>query len=112
MLTKDEITGARAICKAASGGDWQSFHKKYNAGWYADGVANEIKVLFASNSAFGSVAMSDEDKDFFIAARTGWPKALDEVERLRSLITEIAMCMLCEDHERVRDHVRAALGGK
>lgn len=66
-MTNDEIKRLRTICDAATPGPWP-----------------------ATESA---IELDGSDAMFAIAARTALPAALNEIERLRSAVTAVAMAV-------------------
>ncbi len=69
-VTSDEIAKAREIIAQATPGPWEAVT-----------VARSGKIC-----VYGPACNNDQlainDADFIAAARTGWPRALDEIERL------------------------------
>lgn len=63
----------RKICDAATGGSWDVRL------WGADWTVTETGIPLAK-------AISYEDARFIAEARTGWPAALDEIDRLRGVL--------------------------
>lgn len=94
-MTPDEIAADRAIIDAATPApiEWDDMAGAVydDGGWTAD---------FAR----------EEDGQFFIAARTRWPAALDEVERLRSGIASMAAMGMPADS--LRQWARQLLDGE
>jgi hypothetical protein len=67
----------RAICEAATPGPWNN-EPKSDIGLLTDYVGRVIGFMETS-----------EDREFSVAAREGWPAALDEIERLRAVLERI-----------------------
>ena len=85
-LTDREITDALALCEAATPGPWAYETPLPPAG------ATEVHwpVSLADDDV---MPVCDyirlEDARFIAAARTGWPKALEEVQRLRAQVADL-----------------------
>lgn len=86
FMTDDDIKRDRAIIDAATPGEWTT-----SVGVYEDPDGDE-DLTFARGpmvnrrkfkDVAGWRAQGKADAAFVAAARTGWPRALDEVERLR-----------------------------
>jgi len=68
-------TADRAICDAASAGEW---------------LYNGNEIVAESNVRRGIAgALNDADNEFIAAARTGWPAALDRIAELEAELERI-----------------------
>lgn len=82
-MTDDDIARDRAIIEAASAAPWI----------VRPGCGDEGPMVFAADGDSvlrrydGTPYIPDDDANFIAAARTRWPAALDEIDRLR---TELA----------------------
>lgn len=94
------VEADRAICDAATSGPWHEPN--------CDGTVRE-------NKAYGELLLNHglfnrnrkNDVKFAIAAREGWPKALDEIERLRGLFLEVSGAEVATDIEGAIDRLEA-----
>jgi len=79
-LIRRNFTEDRRICEAASLGPWKVYGGKF-------GETN----IHADNGIVARDIDWDKDSDarFIAEARTGWPAALDEIERLRNALSRI-----------------------
>lgn len=68
----------RKICDAATAGPWSTFDSM----WVIDSSTDSADVLVAE-------CKRNYDARFIAEARTGWPAALDEIERLKKLLHAI-----------------------
>lgn len=73
-----DVDAARAVCDAASK-DWQ--------------LVKETVDTITQRSVPRTEEQSKADSAFIFTARTGWPEALDEIERLRKGLKKIASGM-------------------
>jgi hypothetical protein len=80
-MTSEQIATDRAVCNAATPGPWKYRNEPFAwdevDGWIT-GPDDQFIAGFDNSPAF--------DSAFVIAARTRWPAALDEIERLRDLL--------------------------
>jgi hypothetical protein len=102
MMTPAEQASERAIIEAATPGPWQSVHKTdYTANGYGDCGHSDLigpaTGTYRGMIRIGVATFTNADCDFIAAARTGWPKALDERD---AAIARLAEC------ERERDQAR------
>lgn len=74
LMTHEEIQAARAVINAATPGSWKVFGERPDcADLYIPGaIAHNFRPK--------------ENAVFIAAARTGWPQALDEIERLSACL--------------------------
>jgi len=99
-MTPDEIAEARRIIEAATPGPWNA----------EDGfiVLSEPELIECPGSggamSYTSVVARlhwrgtpewEANEKLIAAARTGWPKALDEIERLRAFTEQLYAKMMC-----------------
>lgn len=99
MIDSDRIAADRAIIEAATPGPWEA--QIYAPATYRNSV-------FVSNT--GEIVAHvtvDDNATFIAAARTGWPAALDEVERLWAEIDRLnglvgCGCDICLAHNNMR----------
>lgn len=98
MVTDVNITAARALCAAATPGEWiivevtddeYADDKKWRRINSEDDTSMEASICEVGDWNHDG----DADARFICAARTGWPAALDEIERLRALLTEACECL-------------------
>jgi len=81
-----DITADRAIIDAATDGPW---HIEHDCNDQAIINAGPEWIALLPHQCVESIRIQREnDAKFFVAARTGWPAALDECERLRVLLAE------------------------
>ncbi len=75
-LTDEELAKWKAICDAATPGPWGRI--KRHPTWIYDG-------------ALSSIGSMDSEKDtvWIIAACAGWPRCIEEVERLRAEVERL-----------------------
>ena len=91
-MTPDEIAADRAVIDAATGGYWQVL---VGASWAGEVVVatsdgHPIAVVSTAPADPGAIA----DATAIAAARTGWPRALDEVERLQEYVRKARAAFL------------------
>lgn len=87
-MTPAELAAARAVCEAATPGQWSDEPEAWPVRnrWLEERPGRGV-VSNGTQFALGvavAVAVTDADAAFIAAARTGWPAALDEVERLQA----------------------------
>jgi uncharacterized coiled-coil protein SlyX len=94
VTTPAEQASERAIIEAATPGPWQSVHKTdYTANGYGDCGHSDLigpaTGTYRGMIRIGVATFTNADCDFIAAARTGWPKALDERD---AAIARLAEC--------------------
>jgi hypothetical protein len=106
MLTYEELAAMRARVEAATPGPWRSTWdeiksppERYDddevavesAATALSGDGNELKRMVVGTTYYDGVnlAIRRPDAAFIAAARTDIPRLLDEVERLRALVTQL-----------------------
>lgn len=81
-MTPDEIAADRAVIDAATGGEWSTY-------------GYEVRADFPDGDGCRVAGYVEEfDAAFIAAARTGWPRALDEVERLQEYVSRARAAFL------------------
>jgi hypothetical protein len=89
-----DVPRLRALCGAATEGPWAD---EYG---YNNGGCPTHFLYVPGHSQGAKVEMMAQDSAFIIAAREALPIALDEVERLRGLLADIAesdiLCCICK----------------
>lgn len=94
MFDNDRIAADRAVIDGATAGPYE---KSYDF---------ETAVVDSPHNNSGeplAMFISEADANFFIAARIGWPEALDEVERLRSALAQMWFAYENKDGEYPHD---------
>lgn len=107
-MTSDEIKRAREIIEAATPGEW----------WIPGGDGDSVWTKIGEDEGYVASTYTDanahSDAQFIAAARTGWPAALDEVERLKGqvrLLIELgnsqqsAVLAMAEERDKLREQV-------
>ncbi len=92
-MTPVELAVARALCDAASPAPWSDKPEPWPVRnqWFEDRPGHRVESR-GTAFAFGvavAVAVTPDDAAFIAAARDGWPAALDEVERLRTVMDAV-----------------------
>lgn len=89
-MTNEDLKKARGIIDAATPGPWKPDRDLEGIFSNYDGKCH-VPVGSSDNCGCGEsfVCIDEPDEIFICAARTGWPEALDEVERLRKVNEEI-----------------------
>lgn len=99
------VAADRALIEAAGEGPW-ALSKAYDYGEAARGKPNGAKVYDVLTEPDGAEMFErclPVHARFALEARERWPKALDEIERLRELVREA--CSLATTH-RAEDRMR------
>lgn len=78
-MTTDDIAADRAVIAAATPGPWRHV-MRYSGGEWRELILCPGEEIQTSTSSSAS---------FIARARTGWPAALDEVERLRAELAKV-----------------------
>lgn len=78
-MTPEKIKKARAIIDAATSGPWE--HDWENAGVEVPYPNRKEIVIRGEDDNYNS------NLEFIAAARIGWPRALDEIERLQEIFS-------------------------
>ena len=102
MTSPLSIPEARAVIEAATPGPWRALLNSHGmTGVHSDGTGSNVKiyhVTLADEAHPDTHARQRADATCIAAARTGWPAALDEIDRLRA---ELRTCERQVDGERV-----------
>lgn len=89
-MTDIEISRLRELCDAATDGPWERINKVDMPQWvFARTVEPDWDVGYDGSEPMVDAA-TPENAEFIAAARSALPVALDEIERLRSLLENTA----------------------
>lgn len=106
-MTNEDIAKAREIIAAATPGPWGMTYD--GSGDYSIGLAHDPQVERIFTNAVYIIA-DFPDGRFIVAARTGWPEALSEVERYQEALRDANKCYaeMFQERDKLRAVAEAA----